>query len=217
MNSYVRDMLMARSNRDGRNPYGSRGGYVTSNRRDRGMNDYAMDYNNYDSARYDMGRSDYASMQPRYDMRGRDYGYSQQRYDGNDYGYDMRMRDYGGDYGRDYGEQYGKMSQKDIEKWKHSFKNADGSQGEHFNKEQVMQATRSIGINDMSEFGSEDIFCLAMNMMYSDYCMVARKYNVDRPDYYAELAKAFLKDKDFGGKPEEKLYLYYKCIAEEDN
>lgn len=210
MNSYVRDMLMARSNRDGRSQYGGR--------RDMGMSDYgSMDYNNYDSARYDMRRGDYAHMQPRYDMRGRDYGYGQQRYYGNDYGYDMRMRDYGGDYGRDYGEQYGKMSQKDIEKWKHSFMNADNSQGEHFNKEQVMQASRSIGLNDMQEFGGEDIFCLAMNMMYSDYCMVARKYNVDRPDYYAELAKAFLKDKDFGGKPEEKLYLYYKCIAEEDN
>ena len=31
MNSFVKDMLMAQSQRrDGRNPYGSRGGYVTS-------------------------------------------------------------------------------------------------------------------------------------------------------------------------------------------
>lgn len=32
--------------------------------------------------------------------------------------------------------------------------------------------------------------------------------------YY--LAKAFLDDKDFDGEPEEKLYLYYKCIVEKE-
>ena len=56
-----------------------------------------------------------------------------------------------------------------------------------------------------------------MNMMYSDYCKVAKKYGVDRPEYYADLAKAFLRDKDFDGKPEEKLYIYYKAIVEKDD
>lgn len=31
-----------------------------------------------------------------------------------------------------------------------------------------------------------------------------------------EGAKAFLDDKDFDGEPEEKLYLYYKCIVEKE-
>ena len=56
-----------------------------------------------------------------------------------------------------------------------------------------------------------------MNMMYSDYCAVAKKFGLDRPDFYAELAKAFLNDKDFGGEPEEKVFLYYKCIAEQED
>ena len=46
---------------------------------------------------------------------------------------------------------------------------------------------------------------------------VAKKYGVDIPEYYADLAKAFLRDKDFDGKPEEKLYLYYKTIVEQDD
>ena len=221
MNQFVRDMLMAQSRRsgDGRNPYGSRGGYVSSRRprgRDRDMEDYGMpkgdyrrggmppmrDYNDYDM-RGDMRRMDYGS----YDMRGRDYG---DDYAGHDYA------DYG-DYGmRDYGEmEYGKMSHKDIEKWKKHMKNQDGTMGEHFKKDQVMQAARQIGVNP-EEYG-EHIFPLVMNMMYSDYCAVAKKFGLDRPDFYAELAKAFLNDKDFEGDPEEKVYLYYKCIAEQED
>ena len=220
MNQFVKDMLMAQSRRsgDGRNPYGSRGGYVSSRRprgRDRDMEDYGMpkgdyrrggmppmrDYNDYDM-RGDMRRMDYGS----YDMRGRDYG---DDYAGHDYA------DYGMDYGmRDYGEmEYGKMSHEDIEKWKKHMKNQDGTMGEHFKKEQVMQAARQIGVNP-EEYGNEHIFGLVMNMMYSDYCAVAKKFGLDRPDFYAELAKAFLNDKDFEGEPEEKVWLYYKFISE---
>lgn len=219
MNRFVKDMLMSQSRRggDGRNPYGSRGGYVSSRRprRDRDMDDYGMpkgdyrrgggmppmrDYNDYDM-RGDMRRMDYGS----YDMRGRDYG---DDYAGHDYA------DYG-DYGvRDYGEmEYGKMSHKDIENWKRHLKNQDGTMGEHFKKDQVHQAARQIGVNP-EEYGNEHIFGLVMNMMYSDYCAVAKKFGLDRPDFYAELAKAFLNDKDFEGEPEEKVWLYYKCISE---
>ena len=210
MNRFVKDMLMAQSRRSGgrdeRNPYGSRGGYVStrSPRRDMEMEDYGMyrrgsmppmrDYDDYDM-RGDMRGRDYADYEM-HDMRGRDYG------------------DYGMDYGmRDYGEmEYGKMSHKDIENWKRHLKNKDGTMGEHFKKEQVAQSARQIGVNP-EEFGGEHVFGLVMNMMYSDYCAVAKKFGLDRPDFYAELAKAFLQDKDFGGEPEEKVWLYYQCIA----
>lgn len=188
MNKFVKDMLMSQSRRsgDGRNPYGSRGGY---------RRDYERDYGDY-------GR-DYAD----HDMRGNDYGMQDMRGRG---GYDRDYADYDM---RDYGEmEYGKMSHKDIEKWKKHMKNQDGTMGEHFKKEQVMQAARQIGVNP-EEYG-EHIFPLVMNMMYSDYCAVAKKFGLDRPDFYAELAKAFLNDKDFEGDPEEKVWLYYKCISE---
>jgi hypothetical protein len=215
MNKFVKDMLMAQSRRSGgrdeRNPYGSRGGYVTSRspRRDRDMDDYGMpkgDYRRYGGAMPPM--RDYNDYDMRGDMRGRDYGdYEMHDMRGRDYA------DYGMDYGmRDYGEmEYGKMSHKDIENWKRHMKNQDGTMGEHFKKEQVMQAARQIGVNP-EEYG-EHIFPLVMNMMYSDYCAVAKKFGLDRPDFYAEMAKAFLNDKDFSGEPEEKVWLYYQCIA----
>lgn len=229
MNKFVKDMLMSQSRRsgDGRNPYGSRGGYVSSRRprRDRDMDDYGMpkgdfrrDYADYEGRDmrggyrrdYERDYGDYGRDYADYDMRGNDYGMQDMRGRG---GYDRDYADYDM---RDYGEmEYGKMSHKDIEKWKKHMKNQDGTMGEHFKKEQVMQAARQIGVNP-EEYG-EHIFPLVMNMMYSDYCAVAKKFGLDRPDFYAELAKAFLNDKDFGGEPEEKVWLYYKCIAEKED
>ena len=220
MNRFVKDMLMAQSRRsgDGRNPYGSRGGYVSSRRprRDREMEDYGMSKGDYRRYGAMPPMRDYDDYDMRGDMRSRDY--SDYNRDYADYEMlDMRGRDYadyGMDYGmRDYGEmEYGKMSHKDIENWKRHMKNQDGTMGEHFKKEQVMQAARQIGVNP-EEYGNEHIFGLVMNMMYSDYCAVAKKFGLDRPDFYAELAKAFLNDKDFEGEPEEKVFLYYQCIA----
>ena len=201
MNKFAR-MLM----QDGRNPYGSRGGYVRDRESDYTRNERGRDYENHS---YDMDmRNDY-----RYNDVGdmvRGYG----RRDRNEEDYASYHEE---DYRRsrrDYGKP--KMfSHKDMETWKSMMKNEDGTRGVHFRGEQVKHACQQAGI-DCEEFG-EDIFCLAMNMMYSDYCKVAKKYGVDIPEYYADMAKAFLRDKDFDGKPEEKLYLYYKAIVEQDD
>ena len=63
--------------------------------------------------------------------------------------------------------------------------------------------------------GVHEKYCVwwaAMNMMYSDYYSVATKYGLDRPYFYADLAKAFLMDKDAGG-PEEKMAGYYHGVV----
>ena len=57
------------------------------------------------------------------------------------------------------------------------------------------------------------IWFAALNMEYSDNFDVAQKYGLDRPEYYADLAKAFLFDKD-GGGPEAKIAGYYHGIVE---
>lgn len=121
-NRRLMDYMMRR---DGRNPYGSAGGYITSSRRrarrDRaygndmaGRNDYA-EYNNRQP------NMDYSNNYPRYDM-----AYEQPRQSNRDYGYDghqegktyypieamgrfngywgMPQQDYRG--GRDYGYDY---------------------------------------------------------------------------------------------------------------
>jgi hypothetical protein len=208
MNKFAR-MLM----QDGRNPYGSRGGYVRSDRRSDYEDDYAMRGNR---DRNDMARSNRGYDRDMEDYRRSGYTRRDRNEDYASYN-DRRMHDY--DDEEDYRRRdYGKpemFSHKDMETWKSMMKNEDGTRGEHFRPDQVKHACQQAGI-DCEEFG-EDIFCLAMNMMYSDYCKVAKKYGVDRPEYYADLAKAFLRDKDFDGKPEEKLYLYYKAIVEQDD
>lgn len=261
MNKFAEDMLRARYGRDGRNPYGSRGGYVVSSRggrgrgRDRGMmydggEDYARggrggnrgggmrggrgrsDYNDYDMNRMGDMRGDYYDEDYGYmedDYRGyderrdyADYGrgdYRSRDYRGEDYGYeDMRRGDYGRRGGRDYGEEteYGKLSHKDIKNWDKSFVNSDGSKGGKYKPEQIEQMSKSMGVR-LDEMGGAEVFALAVNMMYADYCDVAKKFGVDRPEYYIALAKAFMEDKDFKGKGEEKLWLYYKCIAEQED
>lgn len=219
MNKYARMLISdGRQGVKGTGRYGI-GGSRYYGRRDRASEDMA-DRRYYDDMR---GRRDYAD-----DYRGRDYG-DRPEYDDRmehdmryrrDYGYheyddDMARgrRDYAERDIRDYGEPK-LFSKKDIEEWKKLMHNEDGSRGEHFRPEQVRHASQQVGI-DSEEFG-EDVFALAMNMLYSDYCKVAKKYGFDRPEVYADLAKAFLRDKDFEGKPEEKLYIYYKGIVAKD-
>lgn len=225
MNDYARHMI-----RDGRNPYGSRGGYVTSrdprrrDRRDRGEYDY-MD------GRYERDGHYHKGYGEPYRMRGEfeyekcydDYDYDE------DYGYeedyrgrDMRgrSRDSRGRYtsrrgGRDYGddEEY-KLTKRDIKDWEEEMENDDGSKHFKYPKEQVEEVARRMGIDPM-KYG-EDTLWVATNFKYSDGCLTGKKYGVDRIEYYIDGAKEFLEDKDYKGKGEEKLYTYYKCIVEQD-
>lgn len=196
---FIIDMLMSRyGGRDGRNPYGSRGGYVTDRdpRRDRGQE---MPY--------------YGN--PQYDMRNMPPYMNGNPYDGNR-GYDYRNNGYNGNGYDGRGDmQYGKLSREDLENWKRKLENDDGTRGEHFKKEQLENVARQMNI-DVQKYGGMDIFCMAVNMIYSDYCNVAKKYGVDRIDYYVDLAKAFFNDKDYSGNPEEKIWLYYKCIFSDE-
>lgn len=131
MNSYMRDYLMRRRMTDGRNPYGSEGGYVVSRRArgDRRMGrDYAYDYpNRYGDSEnqrlnsqreedYARGRGYDGHYEP-IEIMGRFNGYYGGAEDyarGRDYNYGEdyargRGRDY--NYGNDYarGRDYGYM------------------------------------------------------------------------------------------------------------
>ncbi len=58
-------------------------------------------------------------------------------------------------------------------------------------------------------------FYATLNMVYSDYSKVAKEYGVDNDDYYADLACAFLYDRD-GKRPSEKLAAYYMYVVPKD-
>lgn len=92
-----------------------------------------------------------------------------------------------------------------AKEWVAQMQNSDGTKGEHFKPEHVEQL-RSAHCPDCGRVE----FWAAMNMMYSDYCEVAKKMNVDKPEFYAHMAKAFLKDEDAG---EEKLAKYMQYVA----
>lgn len=91
--------------------------------------------------------------------------------------------------------------------WTKAMKNEDGSKGPHWTKEQTKLFMKQVGASEVEPIE----FFAVMNAMYSDYCKVAKKYGVDKPEYYAELAKAWLEDKD---AVEGKAKMYYKCIVE---
>lgn len=52
-------------------------------------------------------------------------------------------------------------------------------------------------------------FYVTLNAMYSDYCEVAKKFGIDKPEFYIFMAKAFLDDKDAGP---HKLRKYMEII-----
>ena len=94
--------------------------------------------------------------------------------------------------------------------WAERMQNADGSTGQHWTMEQTTAVAESMGIQ--APVVTRWAWGVAMNMMYSDYYPVAVEFGLNRPEFYAALAKAFLIDKD-GPGPERKLMEYYEHIA----
>lgn len=93
--------------------------------------------------------------------------------------------------------------------WAERMQNADGSTGPHWTMEQTTAIADSMGIpeHEIPRWA----WGVAMNMMHSDYYPVAVEFGLNRPEFYAALAKAFLLDKD-GPGPERKLMKYYEHV-----
>ena len=94
-----------------------------------------------------------------------------------------------------------------AEKWLMSMENEDGSRGGHWS----LEATSKFKPKDLDV--SDWCWETAMNMMYSDYYSVAVAHGVNVPEFFADLAEAFLKDKD---AKKNKLAAYYNCIVDVD-
>ena len=98
------------------------------------------------------------------------------------------------------------LSKADAESWVSRMKNSDGTVGAHWTFEQTQDVAKQRNITcDPNDFWA------VMNMMYSDYCQVAKRQSVDTPGFYADMAKAFLEDTD---AVDGKAYLYWDCIAD---
>nr|DAG70366.1 MAG TPA: hypothetical protein [Caudoviricetes sp.] len=102
------------------------------------------------------------------------------------------------------------FSKEDAKAWNTDMENDDGTTGGHWTVQQTTPLAANAGV--VFAYITEDDWNVAMNMMYSDYCSVAAKYGVNKPEFFADMAKAFLFDKDAKG-PKEKLSAYYHKIA----
>ena len=98
------------------------------------------------------------------------------------------------------------LTRDEAEEWCDSMKNADGTTGPHWSYDQATQlmTQRNLTCNPVD-------FWATLCMMYSDYCKVARAYSADNPNFYADLAAAFLRDDD---AVEDKLVRYWECIPD---
>lgn len=99
------------------------------------------------------------------------------------------------------------LSKHQAEAWVDKMRTMDGRPGKRWTYDEIRQYAGNYGI--MGEQNIIDFF-VALNMMYSDYNQVAHKLGVDRMEFYAEMAKAFLHDPD--AEP-GKLARYWEYVA----
>ena len=196
---------------DGRNPRGSRGGYVTSRKPRRSDRDYRQDYNmpypmdngsrsmNYDSRMYD--------------NRGR--GYDQAPYDQHmPYGfygmggvYPTQPMDYGYDYGYyDMHSDPEKEYCEDLEEWIEKLEPTDKFR---LGKQQVIEKAKTMGVQ-FRDYDELEFYATYLAMV-SDFKSL---HNVLKdPAYYIHMAKDFLEDDDVKAKGGEKLCKYLDNIV----
>lgn len=117
-----------------------------------------------------------------------------------------RQYEHGGASGKAVMMPHPHLTRDEAEEWCDSMKNADGTTGPHWSYDQATQlmTQRNLTCNPVD-------FWATLCMMYSDYCKVARAYSADNPNFYADLAAAFLHDED---AVEDKLVRYWECIPE---
>lgn len=170
--------------RDGRNPYGARGGYVDSNmydmsrRNSRGRYDYDMDS--------DM---DYARRGSRRDYADYDYAYDDMAR------YDRHKKSMLDDHTT---EMWAREMMQEIEPVHH----------QKFKMESIIKKAEEMGIR-FDKFTPQEFYATVV-MLVSDFGKTLGMTNVD---IYTRLAKDWLCDPDAGVKYGEKLAAYYYHIA----
>lgn len=209
MNRRLMDFMR---NRDGRNPYGSRGGYVVPSRRmrDRGMiRDYGrgreINYNYENENDYRASNKEYPyGQQDRRIMNDGGY-FDPMMYDMPYYDYNYQDYGYYGDYGKN-------LSHEELEQWKSMLmRQVDDKDRQTFDINAVTQKAKQMGIQ-MHNFNEEELV-VAMLIVYTDYGKILKQYVGNNMDIYIHLGAAFLNDEDSAVKGSEKLSVYYDCVV----
>lgn len=190
---------------DRRNPYGSQGGYVRSDRNRNSYDGIASEHNIRKIREKNLEMHNGKRMNDnarRYDRRmHEDYDddeeedYNNNQYDYNDYDYAMED-----EYNE---EQY----MKDLKKW---IKKLKGKDKFELPKQEVLKKAEEMKI-EFEEYSEEEFYAIYL-MLVSDYPNIA-----DNPHTYIVMAKQFLEDDDVNVSPSEKVckYLYEIVLNEE--
>ena len=122
------------------------------------------------------------------------------------------MRDYNDDYDDYHDKPKMRLTKADKNHWKHKLENTDGTTGEHFDMQEVMQAAEKLNVK-FKDYSEKD-FCLITNVMYSDYGHIIKRLVPPEKEVLicADMAKAYFDDPD-GPEPEEKLAIHYHCMT----
>lgn len=119
------------------------------------------------------------------------------------------------DFAEDFHDMPLKLTKSAMYEWKNNMRNTDGTKGEHFKLDEIEEAAEKLKIN-FKDY-SEKEFCLAVNMIYSDFGHIIKR--LVGPDkeliVCADFAKAYLDDPD-GLDPSEKLAVQYYCMVDFD-
>lgn len=120
---------------------------------------------------------------------------------------EMSYRSSRADMGHAESSGYMPFTKDMADMWMKGMANEDGSKGPHWTLEQTkqLQAQKHIDCDPIE-------FWAAMNMIYSDYFKAAKKFGVgNNIDFYVDMAKAFLDDKD---AREDKIGRYFAYIVQ---
>lgn len=131
-------------------------------------------------------------------------------YGGDDEGGMQPIR-FGGMVAMEGGKGHHKLTREMAEEWVAGMEGSDPAKphGGKWTMDQVKPVAQKYGVPTEGEKFAE--FWAVMNALYSDYYTVAKKYNVLNPDFFADMAMAFINDKD---AVRNKAAVYYECIVE---
>ena len=104
-----------------------------------------------------------------------------------------------------------KLTREMAEEWVDSMEGSDPAKphGGKWTMDQIKPIAQKYGVPTEGDRFVE--FWAVMNALYSDYYAVAKKYNMLNPDFFADMAMAFINDKD---AVKNKAAVYYECIVE---
>lgn len=104
-------------------------------------------------------------------------------------------------------QTHNRLDQETIMAWVSNMEDSDGVKGGKYSWHQAQQYAMNMGIIGQQRMLE---FYWAMNAMYADYHQVAKKFGIDKQDFYACMAKAFIEDAD---AVDNKVEEYVKHIV----